>query len=485
MTRFGLGLSTRTRHIIAFALAIVLPLIAADVNSHFAILRYAPFALYFLCVGIVAAVGGLAPSLLAVALSIFIRSYLIMRHHQNHWSFHASDFAGTFILCLEAIIISLFIEGRYKASEALRDRTEALINSLHSGRCASWLLDVDRDQNLHWYDGSYPVFGRPFAELEFAGSIMPFLHPDDRTTVQDILQHMKSSLEPLVKDFRVLWPGGEVHWLETRGTRTPGTRNLWRGITVDITDRKLAEAALLRAEKLAAMGRMASTVAHEINNPLEAVTNLLYLVRSDTTINESSRAFLDTAEMELSRLGHITRLTLGFVRTSEKPCTIELSQAVEDVLAIFRSRSEMKKIYIHRDYQPNVFVSLQPHELRQIITNLASNSIDALSSPGAQVAIKIHTEENLAVLHFEDNGSGIGEAHITRVFEPFFTTKEDVGTGIGLWVTRELVHKNSGRITVQSGDLANGMKTSFRLEFPIAGSDNISALVLAKPERDE
>ncbi len=285
---------------------------------------------------------------------------------------------------------------------------------------------------------------------------------------------MKTSAEPLVKEFRVLWPDGEVHWLESRGTRIPGSHGIWRGITVDITDRKLAEAALLRSEKLAAMGRMASTVAHEINNPLEAVTNLLYLVRADTTINPASRAFLDTAEFELSRLGHITRLTLGFVRASEKPRRLELSHSVEDVLAIFRSRSDMKQINIQRNYQPDVFVNLQPHELRQIITNLASNSIDALSGPGAQVAIHTRTEQDLAVLLFEDNGSGIGEAHLARIFEPFFTTKEDVGTGIGLWVTRELVHKNGGRISVQSGDLANGMKTSFRIEFPAAGLDDIS-----------
>ena len=472
MSPFGPGITLNYRRITAFALAIVLPLIAADVNSHFAVLQYVPFALYCVTVAIVAAIGGLAPALLACLVSTACRSYLMMLR-RGHWAFHLTDLVGLLVLCLCAFLVSLLTEGRRKAAEALQDRTEALINSLHSGRCASWLIDVDREDNPRWFSGSYPVFGRPFAELELARSLIPFVHPDDRPMLPEITQHMKSSAEPLVKEFRVLWPDGEVHWLESRGTRIPGSQSLWRGITVDITDRKLAEAALLRSEKLAAMGRMASTVAHEINNPLEAVTNLLYLVRSDTTINETSRAFLDTAEMELSRLGHITRLTLGFVRATEKPRKLDLSQAIEDVLAIFRSRSDMKKICIHRDYGPDVFVNLQPHELRQIITNLASNSIDALSGPGAQVAIHTRTEQDLAVLLFEDNGSGIGEAHLPRIFEPFFTTKEDVGTGIGLWVTRELVHKNGGRISVQSGDLANGMKTAFRIEFPIAGSESI------------
>jgi signal transduction histidine kinase len=475
MSLFGPGYAPRSRQVAAFILAIVLPLIAADVNTHFAVLQFVPFALYCVCVAIVAAVGGIAPALLAALISTACRSYLMMMRHAGHyWTFPVSSLVGLLILCLCGFLVSVLTEGRRKAAEALLDRTEALINSLHSGRGASWLIDVDREDSPRWYSGSYPVFGRPFAELELAHSLKPFLHADDRSTLREMIQHMRSSTEPLLKEFRVLWPNGEVHWVEIRGTRTPGTRNLWRGIAVDITDRKLAEAALLRSEKLAAMGRMASTVAHEINNPLEAVTNLLYLVRADTTINESSRAFLDTAELELSRLGHITRLTLGFVRASEKPRTLELSHSVDDVLAIFRSRSDMKKISIQRNYQPDVFVTLQPHELRQIITNLASNSIDALSGPGAQVAIHTRTEQDLAVLLFEDNGSGIGEAHLPRIFEPFFTTKEDVGTGIGLWVTRELVHKNGGRISVQSGDLANGMKTCFRIEFPAAVLEDIS-----------
>ena len=473
MSLFGPGITPNYRRITAFVLAIVLPLIAADVNRHFAVLQFVPFALYCVTVAIVAAIGGLAPALLACLISTACRSYLMMLR-RGHWAFHITDLVGLLVLCLCAFIVSLLTEGRRKAAEALRDRTEALINSLHSGRCASWLIDVQREESPRWFSGSYPVFGRPFAELEIAGSLMPFVHPDDRPILLEITKHMKTSAEPLVKEFRVLWPDGEVHWLESRGTRIPGSHGIWRGITVDITDRKLAEAALLRSEKLAAMGRMASTVAHEINNPLEAVTNLLYLVRADTTINPASRAFLDTAELELSRLGHITRLTLGFVRASEKPRRLELSHSVEDVLAIFRSRSDMKQINIQRNYQPDVFVNLQPHELRQIITNLASNSIDALSGPGAQVAIHTRTEQDLAILLFEDNGSGIGEAHLARIFEPFFTTKEDVGTGIGLWVTRELVHKNGGRISVQSGDLANGMKTSFRIEFPAAGLDDIS-----------
>ena len=264
------------------------------------------------------------------------------------------------------------------------------------------------------------------------------------------------------------------------GTRIPSHDRLWRGVTSDVTERKLAEVALLRSEKLAAMGRLASTVAHEINNPLEAVTNLLYLARTEVAHSCPASTpdavhWLETAEQELARLGHITRLTLGFVRTGALSCTLDLSENIEDVLFIFRHRYEMKEIHIDRDLQPGVAVNLPSHELHQIATNLIANAIDALSEPHARIFVRVHLEPGpeTAVLTLEDNGIGIPSHQLSRIFEAFFSTKVDVGTGIGLWVTKELVEKNGGRISVQSGDLENGMKTRFRVEFPLASTSAV------------
>jgi len=225
---------------------------------------------------------------------------------------------------------------------------------------------------------------------------------------------------------------------------------------------------LLRAEKLAAMGRLASTIAHEINNPLEAAINLLYLARTDTTVTGATSTWLETAERELARLGNITRLTLGFVRTNSSSADIDVVETIEDVLSIFHHRYEMREIQIERDYQPSVTIHIAPHELRQIATNLISNAIDAVSGPGSRVSIRVRREGDLAVLELEDNGIGIPAAQLPRIFEAFYSTKDDVGTGIGLWVTKELTEKNGGNIAVQSGDLSNGMRTSFRVEFPAA-----------------
>jgi PAS domain S-box-containing protein len=358
----------------------------------------------------------------------------------------------------------------------LQERSDTLAETLNSSQCASWTIDLDSGKSARWHAGSYPVFGRPFAELEALPSLRPLLHPEDQPRLDGLVQLMRSTSETVVFEHRVPWPNGDLHWLEMRGTRVSIQPCVWRGVTVDITERKLAEAALLRAEKLAAMGRLASTVAHEINNPLEAVTNLLYLAHADPGLGDETRAYIATAETELARLGNITRLTLGFVRNNATVSNVEMSAVVEDVLSIFRHRLDTKNVSVERSYRPDVRVRIAPHELRQIATNLIANAVDAVSSAGARIAIHICREDPIAVIQVDDNGAGIAEGDLQRIFEPFFSTKEEVGTGIGLWVTRELVEKNGGRIFVHScgpdaapsDDLPAGTTTRFRVELPLA-----------------
>jgi signal transduction histidine kinase len=250
---------------------------------------------------------------------------------------------------------------------------------------------------------------------------------------------------------------------------------VWRGVTFDVSERKLAENALLRSEKLAAMGRLASTVAHEINNPLEAVTNLLYLARTSLSPSDDTQTYLASAEAELGRLADITRLTLGFVRNNAGSRNVDPASTIDEVLSIFRHRLELKRIEVTRSCQDGLLIHIAPHELRQILTNLISNAADALPDSGGVLSIAVRQEDASAVIQIEDNGHGISDADIRRIFEPFFSTKLDVGTGIGLWVTRELVERSGGSISVLSGDLPGGMKTCFRVEFPLAPLETQSA----------
>ena len=467
-----------SRRKIAFVLAVFLPVIATVLTDRVGALRGLPYSLHLLAVVVVGILGGLAPSLLTVLVSLLSRCCLLLISTEHTLSIYA-ELLHVLVLVAAALVVWFMSRERQRSEEqleaalvALQERTDDLIASLNSSRCACWTIDLDSGKSERWYSGSYQLFGRPYSELEEMPSLLPLVHPDDDQRLRDLTESMRNSWESVVFEYRVLWPNREVHTLEMSGNRVSGRRCVWRGVTLDITERKKAEAALLRAEKLAAMGRLASTVAHEINNPLESVTNLLYLARSGICLDKDTQSYLATAECELARLSNITRLTLGFVRTSASAAETEVAAVVDEVLSIFNHRFETKNIRVECHYQPDVCITIAPHELRQIATNLIANAADAVGLGDARIAIHIAREENKAVLIVEDNGGGIDQVHLPRIFEAFFSTKEEVGTGIGLWVTKELVEKNGGQIFAQSssqpGGLPSGATTQFRIEFPLA-----------------
>jgi signal transduction histidine kinase len=461
---------------ISYVLAVLLPPLGSWITARTPSLHAIPFALHFVSMVGIAALGGLYPGLLSFVIGVVTRGYFT---HLGSSSATGQQYDLTrAVVILSTIVMIAFINERSRKSAVslqnalleLQERTDELGAALTGSKCACWTLDLDSGQSARWYSGSFQVFGRPFHEIEALPSLKPLLQLEDWPRLHELSEAMQTDLESCTFEFRVEWPDGEIHTLEMRGTRVSKSPCVWRGITLDITESKLAEAALIRAEKLAAMGRLASTVAHEINNPLEAVTNLLYLARTDEDVPEPTRSYLSTAERELARLSNITRLTLGFVRTSGRVADTDVARIVDEVLSIFEHRLEAMGIHVQRHYTPGICVHIAPHELRQIATNLVSNAVDAVPGEGGMLAVHIFAEDKTAVLLVEDNGSGVDEAHATRIFEPFFSTKEEVGTGIGLWVTRELVEKARGTITAQSGNLPDNISTRFRVEFPLPQS---------------
>ena len=351
---------------------------------------------------------------------------------------------------------------------ALQERTDALVQSLHNSRCASWTLDLAHDRSIHWYSGSYQIFGQPFEQHQSLESFRLLLYPDDQPKLAAVLDQMRLSSDPIVFEFRVPGPTARCTGSSAAAPAPPATPA--SGAASPSTSPTASSARPLCSAPRSSPPWAAS--------PPPSLTRSTTRSRPPSTSSISpapttrltgiTSTWLETAERELARLGNITRLTLGFVRTNSSRSNIDVVETVEDVLSIFRHRYEMRDIQIERDYQPSVTINIPPHELRQIATNLLSNAIDAISGPGSSVSIRVHHEGQLAVLLLEDNGVGIPAAQLPRIFEAFYSTKEDVGTGIGLWVTKELVEKNGGRISVQSGDLAHGMRTSFRVEFPSA-----------------
>ncbi len=225
-------------------------------------------------------------------------------------------------------------------------------------------------------------------------------------------------------------------------------------VNVDITDRKQAEQALIRSEKLASAGRLAATIAHEVNNPLASVTNALYLAGSDPGLPESVRKYLDMADQELRRAAHMVKQTLGFYREVGSATTVDLSELLDDVLNLFDTKLRNSRIQVERRSNGKSQIQAIEGEMRQVVSNLIINSIDAMQQGGT---LYVRTAGPICFDHrpmlsltVADTGVGIADEHRRRIFEPFFTTKKSFGTGLGLWVTSELLKKHDGRIRIRS-----------------------------------
>jgi PAS domain S-box-containing protein len=224
----------------------------------------------------------------------------------------------------------------------------------------------------------------------------------------------------------------------------------------DATKERKAQEVLRKTEKLASAARLAASVAHEVNNPLAAVTNLIYLAMHSPETPPSIAGLLGQAEQELERVAHITQQALGFHRESVTPESIELEKLIESVLAIYSNKFKSKKITVIRDFDGCPPVRGVAGELKQVISNLVSNAADAVAV-GGSITVKLRCGNGQGVqVTVEDDGPGVAAEYVDRVFEPFFTTKADVGTGLGLWVSKEIVERHGGSITMGPGIARDG-----------------------------
>lgn len=247
---------------------------------------------------------------------------------------------------------------------------------------------------------------------------------------------------------------------------------LW--VVEDISARKAVErerselmTRLINSERLAAAGRMANTLAHEINNPLEALTNIVYLLQTHD-LSPQAAELAAVAARELERVGHITRSTLSFYRKLPGH-TLDLHTMLDEVMQLFNSRAVQHGIEVNTRFSNEVRDADYDPALRQVFANLIGNAIESMESSGGRLIVRARMEGSRSIVVISDTGHGIERAHMGSIFEPFFTTKGERGTGLGLWVTRGIVEEQGGRLQLRSCTSGRYRGTTVRIQLPAVG----------------
>jgi PAS domain S-box-containing protein len=339
-----------------------------------------------------------------------------------------------------------------------------------------WDVATNKSQ---WSTGFYRMHG-----LEPNGSASyevwrSQLHPDDQNRVEADIKRAIEQADSVDTDYRIVQPGGELRWtlLQARVKRdAEGNPIAMSGYCGDITRRKLADAALLESEKLAIAGRMSAALAHEINNPLEAAYNLLYLARGGAQGEQAD--FLDQAVEQLQRVSEISHQTLKFVRPAP-PRMVKVGEVVLSTLRLLAPKLSIAAVDPITDLTESCELMCSPGELQQVLTNILNNAAEA-SRDRRKVTIRVrHSFDwtNPATpgvrITLADTGPGMTPETLRRLREPFYTTKDGTGTGLGMWVVQELVAKLKGRISIRSSTHPAHHGTAISLFFPSTNRDQI------------
>ena len=338
-----------------------------------------------------------------------------------------------------------------RAELALADSSRRLRQALEAGALGTWSWDRTTDRlDLDDRAGEL-LFAEPHTPIRRADLRRRIVHHDDLPNTPADLGDAVLNGGTYSAEYRAEGPDKTQRWIAARGLATFNDAREFTGMigTVqDITDRKIQEASLRQSEKLAATGRLAATIAHEINNPLEAVTNLIYLCRTDPTVPPPIRSMLETADDELARVSQIAQQTLGFYRDTTRPGDIDLSAMLHGIVDLFSRKLQFKRLACRTHIQPGLRLYGLQGEIRQVFSNLLVNAIDA--SENSELTIRargcvIRRRPGISCL-IVDRGTGVQPAVRERLFSPFITSKHSLGTGLGLWVSRGIVEKHGGTI---------------------------------------
>jgi PAS domain S-box-containing protein len=340
-------------------------------------------------------------------------------------------------------------ESRDKNASKRLDELAAIIESSDDA-----ILSKDLNGNItNWNPAATRILGYTSEEMigvSILKIIPPELHADEPVILGKIragqrIEHFETIR--LTKDGRRLDVSLSISPIRDDSGQIIGAAKILR----DISARKRVEQTLIQAEKIAATGRMAATIAHEINNPLEAIVNLLYLAREHATDSRQIE-YLTAAESEVARVSHIAKQTLGYYRDTNSAVSASLSDLAAEAIRIYEPRCKAAGIRIEHRLAQSPDLVLRKGEIMQVISNLISNAIYA-TTPGGTISIAVEPSASPhpgVELFVEDTGTGISAEHLPHIFDAFYTTRGTIGTGIGLFVSKQFIEGHGGRIDVAS-----------------------------------
>lgn len=348
-------------------------------------------------------------------------------------------------------------EQRVKTLSRLLDTEERMKLAMESSGFATWERSLVTKE-LFWDERCRAIFGVSESRKMYYEDFLNYVHPDERANTRALIETALRERREYNATFRIVRDDGELRTVISRGKafcNEDGQPVRLVGVLVDITRERQAEEALVKAEKLAVAGRMAASIAHEINNPLDAATGLVYVAETDKEVPERVKEQLRLVEHELQRAGQITRSTLTFYRESPSPVPTNVAELVDSVLNFQQLSIRKVGVDVKRKLVFSQPICAFPGELRQIFTNLISNAIEAMQGRG-KLLVRVHpatdwasTREGYRVL-IADTGPGIPTDIQKKLFNAFYTTKGEKGTGLGLWISNQLVQKHGGFIRLRS-----------------------------------
>ncbi len=329
------------------------------------------------------------------------------------------------------------------------------------------IVTVDREWNLTYFNPRARQLYDPKGVLLGANLWEGF--PAAAAAGSPFREHLHRTMEQgTAVSFESFYPEPLNFWIRLEAYPTPN------GIVIfsrNVSDQKRAETALIKTEKLAAVGRLAASIAHEINNPLEAVTNLLYLARTSPALEEA-RDYLDTAETELHRVSVIANQTLRFYRQSTRPVPVLISDLVSGLLGIFHGRLLNSGVTVDRRDRPQKPVLCFDGEIRQVLSNFIGNALDTMRATGGTLCLRSREGTDWRTgragirITVADTGEGMSSTTLAHLCEAFYTTKGVNGTGLGLWVSREIIDRHHGSLAVHSRQTPGSSGTVFALFLP-------------------